>query len=731
MTFTCGHFHTGGGIGAESGKPAGQNIYIGVKDGPRQAISPLHCLPFFKPGSEVHVPASSYEVDQAGTPVKTQSIQTYSPEQIRRYFGWATDCWQTPDFKFSVYSPFSPIPEPNADSEALKACLLPAVIATLEVDNREGITTKTAVFAIDFVEPGARVTEFDGSDTEQRKLGFAWRRNIGVLGKIESDSYVKPGDFLALQRWLVTEALGDVNPVHALGTCAGLAMEVPAGARQIMVLAIGVHQDGIVTTGLEGKYYYSRFYTNLDEVLIHGLEKSADLRTSAAVLDARLLDSGLSADQQFMIAHGTRGYYANTQLLDVGGQPFWIVNEGEYCMMNTLDLSVDHLFWELKQNPWVVRNILDQFSRRYSYHDQVKSRGGQLMPGGISFCHDMGINNNFSPPGDSSYELSHLKGCFSYMTQEQLCNWVIMAASYVTATRDIEWLIANKHLLDACAQSMSARANPQTGLMAYDSARCAEGKEITTYDSLDESLGQARANTYLGSKCWTTWLGLEMLSRLRVLAGDVSVEPVASLADALAITLVDSAVDGLIPAVLEKNNPGYRSRILPVIEALIYPAYWLSVMREWPADAIGDADEHLLKQLQSPLVVALRRHALRLLTDRESGNLFADGGIKLSSTSNNSWMSKIAIVEYVARAILRLEDMDPRVAGILRKADAAHVHWQTDGSGIWACSDQFVSGEAKGSRYYPRIITSTLWLEETGKPFLNFISADKQAQQVG
>ena len=49
-----------------------------------------------------------------------------------------------------------------------------------------------------------------------------------------------------------------------------------------------------------------------------------------------------------MIAHATRSYYGSTQLLDVGGEPFWIVNEGEYCMMNTLDLSVDQAFWELE-----------------------------------------------------------------------------------------------------------------------------------------------------------------------------------------------------------------------------------------------------------------------------------------------------------------------------------------------------------------------------------------------
>ena len=74
---------------------------------------------------------------------------------------------------------------------------------------------------------------------------------------------ISPAQFFALQRWLVAEGLSDINPVHALGTCAGLAMEVPAGTKKTLVLAIGVHLDGIVTTGLEGRYYYTRYYTSL------------------------------------------------------------------------------------------------------------------------------------------------------------------------------------------------------------------------------------------------------------------------------------------------------------------------------------------------------------------------------------------------------------------------------------------------------------------------------------
>jgi hypothetical protein len=73
-------------------------------------------------------------------------------------------------------------------------------------------------------------------------------------------------------------------------------------------------------------------------------------------------------------------------------------------------------------------------------------------------------------------------------------------------------------------------------------------------------------------------------------------------------------------------------------------------------------------------------------------------------------MSKIAIFQHVARRVFHLE-ADPRIKDLFAKADAAHVKWQTDGSGYWACSDQFVNGIAKGSRYYPRIITAALWMD--------------------
>jgi len=199
-----------------------------------------------------------------------------------------------------------------------------------------------------------------------------------------------------------------------------------------------------------------------------------------------------------------------------------------------------------------------------------------------------------------------------------------------------------------------------------------------------------------------------MLSRLRVGSGrdDEWVEP--TLSEQLARFLASSAVgDGTIPAVLERDSRGYASRILPAIEGLIYPAWWLTCVIN------PEARELLSVALRHPMINILRRHTAALLTDPQPRNLFADGGIKLSSTSNNSWMSKIALFQYVCREVLHLHEENEQIAAIFHAADAAHVKWQTEGSSYWACSDQFVKGVAKASRYYPRIVTAALWLSET------------------
>jgi hypothetical protein len=224
--------------------------------------------------------------------------------------------------------------------------------------------------------------------------------------------------------------------------------------------------------------------------------------------------------------------------------------------------------------------------------------------------------------------------------------------------------------------------------MSFESSRTEGGGEITTYDSLDHSLGQARGNVYLAGKCWASYLALEQLF------GQLDEAEAAANARAGAVRCAESleaAYDeslGFIPAVLENNN---QSAIIPAAEALVYP--WQMGLK----DAVDEEGPF------GGYVRMLKRHLQNILNPEMC--LYEDGGWKLSSSADNSWMSKISISQFVVREILGMSYEGEE------RADAAHVSWQVKGSEFYACSDQFGAGKPIGSLYYPRIVTNILWME--------------------
>lgn len=399
-SFTCGNFGTRGGLGTQIGKPAGHDLYVGIKEGGRFESEPIHCLPFFYSTSGGGAGAADFLVEQAAGPSEQNiaaKVIAIDPKKLKRQYSWATDRWLAEKFSFTIYSPFGEIPDPSrAEPLLMKDAIRPAVVAELAIDNTEGARTLTGVFAINFNEPGW--LPIDSAGTLRR--GFSLRNQMGVLGEIvesgqvgtskgatsEDDDQLSPDLYC---RWSPDQGLSQPIP-HLLGSCPGLCFEVRPGERRVLRLAMGWYIDGVVTRGHEGRYLYTSYFSGLADVLSDCLEKG-DPGPGCDRLDNQLVASGLSEDQQFQIAHATRSYYGSTQLLEIGGKPFWVVNEGEYCMMNTLDLCVDQMFWELDQNPWVVRNLLDNFVAHYSYVDSLKAGVNRTLPGGISFTHDMGI----------------------------------------------------------------------------------------------------------------------------------------------------------------------------------------------------------------------------------------------------------------------------------------------------------------------------------------------------
>ncbi|MGE9295626.1 MAG: glycoside hydrolase family 52 protein [Puniceicoccales bacterium] len=677
-SFTLGKTGPHGGLGLELGKPADENIFIGLQCANGEGYE---TLPFYAGGDD-----ESTRYDVGVEPMaRKQLIRPFASGGIQRTFNLGTDQWTAGDLSFTIYTPHPAVPDPaTASDEELAAAVVPAIIAEITVDNHHGNKDRTVFIGYTGSDPYSQMRRID--DLAPDRLSGVAQGNRTALACVA-------GAMTAALGFTIDACLEPDHPEnirHGLGGTGALKANVGAGEKKSFRIAICFHRDGVPTSGLPCRYFYNRYFESIESVAEYALKNWEQQQGAALALDERLDAAQLNADRKFMLAHAVRSYFGSTQFLEHEGKPFWVVNEGEYRMMNTFDLTVDHLFFELDRNPWVVRNQLDWFIHRYSYCDQVRLPGDDTeYPGGISFTHDMGMTNHVSRPGFSTYECFGLHGCFSHMTHEQLVNWVCCAVSYFTATGDQTWITQNLSVFEDCLTSLINRDHPdpsqRDGVMDADSSRCDGGSEITTYDSLDTSLGQARRNLYLAVKSWAAYLGIE-----QILASNNKSEA-ATNAHTQAVRCAATIVahqqpDGSLPAILEPNN---ASRIIPAIEGLVFPNYWRMRDQLNPQGEFGE------------LMQALNRHHQAIL---EPGVcLFENGGWKLSSTNDNSWLSKIYLCQHVAEQVLHLPS-NPT-------ADTAHREWLLRPENTYfAWSDQMVAGVAKGSKYYPRGVTSWLWL---------------------
>ncbi|MGC4064075.1 MAG: glycoside hydrolase family 52 protein [Polyangiaceae bacterium] len=589
-----------------------------------------------------------------------------------------------------MLSPFGEVANPARMKKADgRLALSPHVNGWIEYDNTEGTEPVQLVFGVGDPDYIFRPLQ----DSVPNLVGFGLGTRFAYA--TTPGPHVEPRqDFSIFE-----PKFRDYHGLLLICGETALVFTVPAGQKKRFPLVLAFFDDSTVTSGITARYAYTRFFDSIEDVVAHGLSERRHYEKLAARRDRELERSSLDADQRFLVAQATHSYFGSTQLLWGKDGPLWVVNEGEYRMMNTFDLTVDHLFFELEWFPWAVRDVLELFASRYSYTDRIQLGAGRSAPGGISFTHDMGSYNGFTPKGRSSYECDHLRGCFSHMTMEQLLNWALCAVCYAAHTKGRKWLRAHRATLCACAESLRRRDNPEPrnrdGILKHDTLRVGtDGSEITTYDSLDVSLGQARNNLYLSVKTLGAWILLEHGFSLVGMKADSRLA--AETADLLAATLVTKFDEdsGTFPAVFEANN---QSRIIPAIEGLVYPLF------------LGLTDATNRKGRFAPLLNLLSRHLRTVLKP----GICIDAtsfGWKMSSTSTNTWFSKIAIAQHVVRRLFP-EALSEAAAA----ADRVHAQWQrSEGCGAHAMCDQIRSdtGVTCGSRYYPRGVTSTLWFRE-------------------
>jgi hypothetical protein len=691
-SFTLGFPGANGGLDLERGRPPGQKVFVGLER--NDGSGAYDALPFFE---EVVDESKRYAVGgigaaEAAENVGAGAVVALDKGAVQRDFRLTTDTWTAGDLTYRIYSQAGSVPNPEtADEDTVKLALVPAVLVEVTVDNTSGSAPRRAFFGYQGDDPYASMRRLE--ETTDGRLAGVGQGRITAVAAAGSDN-VRSALGFTLERILTTEL--KENWTFGLGGVGVVMMDTPAGEKATYRFAVCFYRGGLVTTGIDSSYYYTKLFPNIESAAEFALARFDDIVASCEAAEKKFAAPALNEDQRFMLHHSIRSYFGSTQLMDHNGKPMWIVNEGEYRMMNTFDLTVDHLYFEMHMNPWVVRNALDLFVDRYSYTDRVRFPGDETeYPGGISFTHDMGVANVMSRPGYSSYEMYGLHDCFSHMTHEQLVNWALCAAVYVHGTKDEAWFEKRKSIFTDVLESMLNRDHPnpeeRNGLMSLDSTRVMGGSEITTYDSLDASLGQARNNIYMAGKCWAAYVALEKLFRDRGM--EEAAATAGGQADKCSATLIGHVKEeGYIPAVLEGGND---SRIIPAIEGLVFP-YFTGCPEALDANGrFGAYVQALKKHLETVLVPGVC--------------LFPDGGWKLSSTSDNSWLSKIYLCQFIARHVLDLPWDEQGKA-----ADAAHVEWLTHPElSFWSWSDQIIAGHISASKYYPRGVTSILWLEET------------------
>ncbi len=724
-SFTVGRQGKKGGFGLELSGPADQDVYVALVR-PGESV---RALPFYA-GSDAGG-AQAYTGSAAGTASDAPSVawQPFTSAEITRTMGWASDAWTAGGLTFRLLTPFGPIPEIETlgDGE-LRNHLCPALLAEITIDNTAGTEDAFAFFGVSDKNPLRPLSDATGG--KMRGMAGETRWGFAVQMPPPSDRR-RERDVREVASWGIQEAVAQTTskttpPLHRLANRGGVLLRARAGQARTYTLALGFYRGGVVTSGIAASYLYARLFPDLEAVLAHALENAPAMKKTAFARDAELDAAAihLNEERRFLLAHATHSYHGSTQLLHderavlprvpfqsfgQGGRdqnahrPLWVVNEGEYRMLNTFDLTVDHAFWEMRFHPWTLRNTLDLFVARYAYEDETQDATDAKrprFPGGISFTHDMGVANQFSAPGHSSYERPDLDGCFSYMTQEQLCNWCLCAALYGLPGRlnsggDHLWLAARRQILSACLASLVNRDGPadlRNGVMSLDAARCGRGQEITTYDSLDASLGQARANGYLAVKTWAAYLALSRCFDALGLGGEAALAEEQAARAAASITAGFDAAEGCFPAVFEGDGNGGAARTIPVVEGLVYP---FCLDDDEAASEFGPYGE---------IVALLRQHLKTVLAPGVCVDE-TSGGFKLSSSSDNTWMSKIFVCQFVAESVLGLPLDDA--------FDTAHALWQRDGAcRDFAFTDQVRSwdGTDLGSRYYPRGVTAVLWL---------------------
>ena len=512
-------------------------------------------------------------------------------DEVARRLGATSDQWKMPlGVSWTHYTPVWKMKDwDTATPEEKRHFVLPSTTMAFQLDNRTGKDELEFVFGLE--QPGQRA---------------AWPGFEGYTVNGAGTVAVASGDAALASADEVKKEFG-LNRANA-----AFVVRVPAGQKKSFEIYTAHYVPGQVSALNKAplSLMHSQLFKDTGEVLAFARASLEATKKDCDAWDARLAASGISPERQELAAHALHAYQFNTLLMSdmKTGAPVFSVQEGECKFINTMDLTVDQVFYELAVHPWTVRNELDLYADYFNYKD----------PRGLGFAHDMGGGFGFAQPGTGG-------NYGTYFTQEEVLNWAACAALYWRATGDNAWLARRKPVLKSVLESMLNRDDmdpaKRDGITSYGNG----GGEITTYDGMDSSLRSPCNSLYITVKSFGTYLVLEKVF-ISLKEDALAAECRAGAARCAQSVLARwDAKNHYFPAIFDGQN---QSRIIPAIEGLAYP-YAMGLRQELAMDGpYGDFLKHLKTHMETVLVPGV---CLDPVT----------GGWALSSTADNTWQSKV------------------------------------------------------------------------------------------
>jgi hypothetical protein len=431
-----------------------------------------------------------------------------------------------------VVSPMA-FPRSLDDEDKVKTAIAPFFYHALTVENPTGKPQSAEV-----------VFALGGKGKKPRTLTDGWQ--VIEIPETRSNRFScqPPRQALAASgdSWIIS---GKKN-----GFVFNLSLEPGKSQTRTVVHAVFTDQPVMKSNKTKAKYkfYYTRFFRGLDEVILYAVNERDNILALTAETEAWLSNADLAPERRWLMALTFHTWLCNTWLVHGEGGPRYYVWEGDYAMLSTIDVAheIEILAGFM---PWTLKLQLKQWA-----DNQLESEWGPYL------AHDVGRDQVCDKPW---YERKfNALVNLPPMPVEENANYALLMHWYDHLTKDQETV---KELLPTMEKMLLASFNRDT-----DSNGIADRDTGTTYDTSD-ALHVSKNNVYLGIKQMTAYLvGADLLDRY---SRPDKVDRLEAEADKILKTLLDANEKyGYLPTSLDTSYEGWDQASIVLGDALLYPS---------------------------------------------------------------------------------------------------------------------------------------------------------------